>query len=370
MNVYDVASIANKGISQRIIKAPFSELGHDTQLESKNATCLSLSTTQPIAPQRNEGELMREENEEQPFHPIYSYALITDAEEGLILSNINTLADGEFRNNHLERALTWNPHGVLNGAKHITTAGYYLYITTDDAVVIVNADQPLAPRVVAELRIEDPRATAIQFRYLFVSSKRGLQVVDVTNPQQPSFVLKQALPLKDAQRIHLARTYAYVAAGEEGIAVIDIIQPEKPKLIEKFTADGQIKDARDIVVASTNASLFAYVADGQYGLKVVQLTAPDTQPNFYGFSPKPQPQLIAWHPTDAPAVALSRGLERDRGADETGGQVAVFGRLGSRPFNEQEMKKLYLDENGKPWFVPTSKVNKRLLDSRREETAP
>jgi hypothetical protein len=48
---------------------------------------------------------------------------------------------------------------------------------------------------------------------------------------------------------------------------------------------------------------------------------------------------------------LSRGLERDRGVDETGGQVAVFGRLGSRPFTLTEMQKLYLGVDGKPWFV-------------------
>jgi hypothetical protein len=48
---------------------------------------------------------------------------------------------------------------------------------------------------------------------------------------------------------------------------------------------------------------------------------------------------------------LSRGLERDRGVDETGGQVAVFGRIGSRPLNEVEMKRLYLTRDGKPWYV-------------------
>lgn len=367
MNVYDVASIANKGISQRIIKAPFSELGHDTQLESENATCLSLSTTQPIAPERNQGDLMRIENEEQPFHPIYDYALITDAEEGLILSDINTLADGEFRNNKLKRALTWNPGGLLDGAKHITTAGYYIYITTDKAVVVLNLNEPLKPKLVTVLSMNNPRATALQFRYLFVSDAEGLRVVDVTNPESPQILSDVLIPLKNAHRIHLARTYAYVAAGAEGIAVIDIIQPDKPVLSRKFTADGAIKDARDIVVASTNASLFAYVADGEHGLKVIQLTAPDTQPNFYGFSPEPKPELVAWRKTHSPALALSRGLERDRGADETGGQVAVFGRLGSRPFNEEEMKKLYLDDDGKPWYVPATDVNKRLLEQRSQD---
>ena len=49
------------------------------------------------------------------MHPIYNYAYITDAEEGLILTNVNTLADQEPRNNFLSRALTWNEGGVLKG---------------------------------------------------------------------------------------------------------------------------------------------------------------------------------------------------------------------------------------------------------------
>jgi hypothetical protein len=48
---------------------------------------------------------------------------------------------------------------------------------------------------------------------------------------------------------------------------------------------------------------------------------------------------------------LSKGLDRDRGVDETGGQIAVFGRKGSRPLNLEEMHRLYLDTSGKPWFV-------------------
>jgi hypothetical protein len=120
--------------------------------------------------------------------------------------------------------------------------------------------------------------------------------------------------------------------------------------LEQRYADG-ITDAHDVTVASTNASLFAYVADGADGLKVVQLTSPKSQPNFYGFSPRPAPELIARYTTQSPALSLSRGLERDRGVDETGGQIAVFGRIGSRPLNETEMKRLYLNSDGKPWFV-------------------
>ena len=45
-----------------------------------------------------------------------SVALI-DTGQGLILVDVNTMADGEFRNNFLKRAITWNPNGVLNGAR-------------------------------------------------------------------------------------------------------------------------------------------------------------------------------------------------------------------------------------------------------------
>jgi len=143
------------------------------------------------------------------------------------------------------------------------------------------------------------------------------------------------------------------------LAIIDIENPEKPKVYMKYTADGQLNDAKDVIVGSTNASLYAYVADGRNGLKVIQLTAPDTQPKFYGFSPDPKPHLISHRKTQSPALSLSRGLERDRGVDETGGQVAVFGRVGSRPFNLEEQRKFYRKPDSTPWTVkmpPTTTV--------------
>jgi hypothetical protein len=160
--------------------------------------------------------------------------------------------------------------------------------------------------------------------------------------------------MQDAQRVYVARTYAYVAAAAQGLAIVDVERPTQPRLVNFFTAEGKLDDARDVVVATTNASLYAYVADGRNGLKVVQLTSPDSQPKFYGFSPEPRPELIAWKPTRSPALALSKGLDRDRAVDETGGQIAVFGRIGSRPFSAAEMAKFYLNPDGSIWTVKDS----------------
>ena len=48
---------------------------------------------------------------------------------------------------------------------------------------------------------------------------------------------------------------------------------------------------------------------------------------------------------------MAKGLDRDRAVDETGGQIAVFGRLGSRPFNRSEMERLFLNSRGLPYRV-------------------
>jgi len=344
--VYDVAAIANKGVSDRILTGPVSPLGQNTHVSTTDATCVALPTNQPIAPGRNMGQAMRD-NEEQVMHPLYHYAFITDSHEGLIAVNVDTLADGEPRNNFLHRAMTWNDGGILNGARHITIAGTVFYIVADVGIVVLDMNDPLHPYVLSVIGIKQARATALQFRYLFVADARGLSVVDVTHPQQPQIVPGAEVGLRDARHVYVARTFAYVADGPDGLAIIDVERPRAPRLAQIFNAGGRIKDATDVVVGTTNASLFAYVADGAAGLKVVQLTSPATQPGFYGFSPDPVPELIAWRMTAAAALAVSKGLDRDRAVDETGNQIAVFGRVGSRPFTLAEMQKLYLDGEGR-----------------------
>jgi hypothetical protein len=157
--VYDVASVANKGVSQPIISAPFSKLGHDAHVASANATCMAIPTGQAINPLRNTPAL-RGLNQEQPFSPIYHYAFVTDAAEGLIAVNVDTFADGEFRNNFLSRAFTFNPDGALTGARHITLAGDYAYVVTDKALVTVHLTKPRA-RVMRSRSALIPRLPAL-----------------------------------------------------------------------------------------------------------------------------------------------------------------------------------------------------------------
>jgi hypothetical protein len=159
-----------------------------------------------------------------------------------------------------------------------------------------------------------------------------------------------SVPLDDARNIYVARTYAYVAGGKQGLVIVNVERPEHPVLDQVFNADGKLSDTRDVKLGMASASLFAYVADGRNGLFVIQLFSPSENPAHHGFSPRPSPKLIATYRTRGPALAVSRGIDRDRAVDESGNQLAVFGRRGARPFNQGEMQSLYL-QHGKLFTV-------------------
>jgi hypothetical protein len=358
--VYDIANIDNKDFSERIVTAPVSPLGQRLYVKTRYATAVATPTTLAVDPLRTR----RPENEEGPIHPMYGFLYVADRDEGLIvignrdpksrtLAGVGTLLDGDPTNNFLERAVTFNPDGVLTGARRITIAGTYAYILTARGLVVVSLDDPLHPRVTAQIgepALRDPRGVQVQFRYAFVVDREGLKVLDVTDLAQPRLVPGAFVPFSDARNLYLARTYAYVAAGKEGLGIVNILRPEQPALDRLFTAEGAIDDLNDVKVGMTNASLFAYLADGHNGLRVVQLFSPEENPNHYGFSPRPTPRLIATYPMHGGALAISEGIDRDRAVDESGNQLAVFGRRGARPFTREEMERLFL-RNGSVYTV-------------------
>src|SRR5262249_52296749 len=148
-------------------------------------------------------------------------------------------------------------------------------------------------------------------------------VLDVTDLARPKAVSR--LPLAEAYNIYLARTYAYVAAGKQGLGILDIEKPREPRVDQVYTAGGLLHDVHDVKLGITYVSEFAYVADGRNGLRVVQLTSPET-PGNQGFSPRPTPCLVATYklPHGGHALNVGRALDRDRAVDESGNQIGVF----------------------------------------------
>jgi len=263
--VFDIANIDQKGFSERISTAPVSPLGQRTYIRTKYATSVTLPSTLGVDPLRSR----LPENKEQPVSPLYAWVFVTDREEGLVMVTVGTMLDGNPDNNFFdkEKIFRFNPDGKLTGAMHSFMAGTNLYVVGKNGLFVVGLrnDALEAPMLAGELTegLKNPRAVGVQFRYAFVTDDEGFKVLDITEPTKPKLVPGAFIPLKNAQRFYLARTYAYVADGADGLAFIDISNPEKPKLERLYNADGKLNDTRAVQVGSVNASEFAFVADGK-----------------------------------------------------------------------------------------------------------
>ncbi len=399
MRVYDVSRVDDKLFAQRISSSIVSPIGQRLYIDTKYATAVASPTTLGVDPTASLLEITKTplshhyrkhlaENGEavyrvnaadaikmrlaringqpmpevgydpQPIHPLYAFLYISDKKEGLVMTVAATLLDGDPENNFLHRQEFadgkdhFNPDGVLDGATNIILAGQYAYMCTDKGLVILDIaryDATLRPdpKVIKVLPIRNPTSVAIQFRYAFVTCADGLRVVDLTDPNDPQLVEDAVVRIADAKSVYISRTYAFIAAGSQGMAIVDIETPTKPAAPSWmpglfFNADGAMNDSRDVKIGMTNNSTFAYVADGKNGLRIVQLTSTEDTPGIYGYAPPLTPRLIATKKTRGPAVNISEGLDRDRAVDESGNQLTVFGRRGARPFNLAEMRRLFI----------------------------
>lgn len=364
VRAFDVAFIDHKGFAERITTAPVSPLGQRFHIPTRFATCVAVPSTVAVDPTRK----MDPENKEQAIAPYFGYIYVTDKYEGLILIGIGVTVDGHPDNNFLKRDLTFNPDGLLDGAESVTIVGHYAYVCCEAGLVVVSLQNPKDPKVTCVLgheQIKKPKAVQVQFRYGYLCDEAGVKVLDVTDLAKP--VLKAVMRIPDVHNIYLARTYAYLAAGKRGLVILDITKAEEPRLAMIYDAGGKINDTHDVKLGITYNSQFAYIADGKNGLRVVQLTGPDT-PGNDGFATKPTPKLVATFkiPFKGHALAISKGLDRDRAVDEVGNQIGVFGRVGARPLNFDEQRKMYL-RAGKPWFVSDDPKDAIYEERRRRK---
>ena len=121
--------------------------------------------------------------------------------------------------------------------------------------------------------------------------------------------------------------------------ILDIENPERPEdrpglQRRRLHQRPPRREAGDHLLSE-----FAYLADGKNGLRVVQLTSPET-PGNRASAPGRRPSSIATFklPQGGHALAISKGLDRDRAVDESGNQIGVFGRIGARPLNADEQR--------------------------------
>jgi len=107
---------------------------------------------------------------------------------------------------------------------------------------------------------------AVSDGYAYIGSGFRLTVLDVSNPAMLSVLGKTSSSWADeVLGITVRGNYVYVAAGNEGLRVVDVSDPHNPLEVGFYNTPGY---AWDVFVSGS----FAYVADGETGLQVIDVT--------------------------------------------------------------------------------------------------
>ncbi|MCG8346165.1 MAG: hypothetical protein MI924_00110, partial [Chloroflexales bacterium] len=166
----------------------------------------------------------------------------------------------------------------------LTVAAPYAYIGISNSVQIVDVANPAAPTArgvytttdgIASIALVEPDPAAAQ-RYAYVAANEaGLRIVDVTDPDAPAEVKGYTIADHDVTSVAVARPiaapnrqYAYLGTQLGRLQVLDVTDPAAPVVLGGF--DFPVEAAiHDIAVHGE----YAYLAT-ETGLTVVDITDP------------------------------------------------------------------------------------------------
>ncbi len=201
----------------------------------------------------------------------------------------------------------------------------YAYVASYAEIKIFNISDPKNPHLTGSCKLGNiPYTFAIHGNYAFVANIfRGLQVVDIRNPEAPVLVNSDESQGRHLVDIVIRDNFAFVLSDEEGLAVFNIENPETPApvaayaLPERGEAIALASNGRDILLTDEKNILYifstadpaapaliatyptpvsgleiavmdnlAFIAEQTRGLEIIDLSNPRTpqQKSRYDFS--------------------------------------------------------------------------------------
>jgi hypothetical protein len=149
----------------------------------------------------------------------------------------------------------------------------------------VSADTPVlvslfTPSMLSELDLPGyANNVDVAQDYAYVAAgEAGLVVINVNDRSNPVVVATLNTP-GNANDVRVVGSTAYVADGPSGLQIIDVSTPAIPVLLGSLDTPG---GANDVAVSGTRA----YVADGDFGLRIVDISNPSA-PTLLGFVDTP-----------------------------------------------------------------------------------
>jgi len=196
------------------------------------------------------------------------YLYVADGPAGLLIYKIADLIEPEFRGE------------FLAGASALSVEGNTAYIIdySDDEFRIVNITDVTHPQSLSNYTdLYAPIEVCIEGDYAFIIDQwRGLEIIDVSNPRNPTRAGGYVPTPQDWHYTGLAveGNFVYLADPFEGLSVVNITDPTNPELI------GDYLPGSNLLKIAVQGN-WAFASDA-YGLfHVVNITNP-TQPSIVG----------------------------------------------------------------------------------------
>ena len=162
-----------------------------------------------------------------------------------------------------------------------------LYGHHESQIVLADIRDPAKPRQtgVCQLapKIFNGGELEVENGFAYVTTKTGLVVVNVNDPANPELVATVNLGVV-AQDVILKDGYAFVAADERGVRVLDVSHPNKPVEVGHYQVGKEfialalaVERAAHVITSGTaaaTADYYIYVADMTGPAKVLVFHAP------------------------------------------------------------------------------------------------
>jgi len=191
---------------------------------------------------------------------------------------------------------------------HVEKVGNYAYAVDPENFLILDVSDTAHPREIVQLPLDHPREFALHEHYIYVVGRKGVDVLDVSNPRSPSIV--GHIDIQNSIHIAITGTVALVGSGVGKIYVLDIQNPRSPQIASSYVIAGTpyhiaIKDNYAYVAAGDRVRVFdisdplqikevasyrtnllrhaqeiiisedyAYVAAGGYNLSILNISDP------------------------------------------------------------------------------------------------
>ncbi|MBZ0265349.1 hypothetical protein K8I28_11855 [bacterium] len=187
------------------------------------------------------------------------HAFVADSANGVRIINVE------------DRTNPWHV-GVfdpLSEAFEVNVSEDILYVTTRSGVHILSLDNPATPEEISVYENGQFGTIQVQDGIAYLSYGRNLRIVDVTDPENPTFISDCGV-VASPLGIDISEEYAYLACNNDGgLRIIDISDLFNPVAMGFYDTIGW---ANDVAVDGD----IACVADGPRGLHLIDISNPDS----------------------------------------------------------------------------------------------